>query len=332
MKNFLIAFLVFLVWSFFGLWLYSWLQPTDAVLQKNDSIATNNVSESKLDINDPIKMEGTSDELISEIDTLILENEEEPVVENTVSLGTKATTPDGTIIFAYNEGITIWQNTNQIEYPTAVQDFKFKLNTYLIEHPNMELHIASLYSASENIENPNFGYQRGIKMKDILAKVGIPSEKMVIKSVIREIEFENDRRYNNGIYFTFHPLDLERVASLKLSLPETKTIYPKLVDDNIIVDETLQELLVEIKNAMANNPNLKVNVIGHTDNIGNANDNYALGLKYARQVRWYLVTKGNLDRTKVVASSAGESLSIATNRNERGRLLNRRIEIKYEIN
>ncbi|MEM7187727.1 MAG: OmpA family protein, partial [Bacteroidota bacterium] len=68
------------------------------------------------------------------------------------------------------------------------------------------------------------------------------------------------------------------------------------------------------------------------DNIGNANDNYLLGLKYARQVRWYLVTKGKLDPKKVVAISKGESLSIATNRTERGRLLNRRIEINYQLN
>ena len=51
------------------------------------------------------------------------------------------------------------------------------------------------------------------------------------------------------------------------------------------------------------NPNLIIEVIGHTDNIGNANDNYLLGLNYAKQVRWYFINKGGIDKNKVVASS-----------------------------
>ncbi|MBL4662918.1 MAG: OmpA family protein [Flavobacteriaceae bacterium] len=333
MKSFLIAFVVFLVWSFFGLWLYSWLQPVDDAVRKKDTIATNEIIESNLDIRDPLQVDKSTDILVTKKDTLgLLENEEDPTQEGNLSTGIKAITTNGDVIFVYNEGITIWKNTDQVEYPKAILDFKYKLNTYLIEHPNEELHISSLYSASENIKNPNFGYQRGMKIKRILSQTGIPMEKMVIKTVIREIEFQTNNSFDNGIYFSFHPLDTERIESRKLSLPETKTIYPKLVNNDIFVNKALQDLLKEVKIAIENNPNLKVNIVGHTDNIGNANDNYLLGLKYARQVRWYLVTKGNLDRKKVIAISEGESKSIATNRTKRGRLLNRRIEIKYDTN
>lgn len=331
MKNFLIAFVVFLVWSFFGLWLYSWLQPVDDADRSNDTIATNEISESNLDINQSLKLKESTDILVAAGDTIgLLENEDDPVAEGTVASGMKATTPDGDVIFLYPEGITIWKNTDKIEYPNAILDFKYKLNTYLIEHPNEELHISSLYSASENIENPNFGFQRGVKIKEILSKTGIPNEKMVIKTMIREVEFRPDNSFGNGINFSLHPLDKERVESLKLSLPETKTVYPKLVNNDVSVNKELEDLLEEVKTALQNDPNLKVQIVGHTDNIGNANDNYLLGLKHARQVRWYLVTKGNLDRKRVIAISEGESKSIATNRTERGRLLNRRIEVKYD--
>jgi hypothetical protein len=333
MKNFLIAFVVFLVWSFFGLWLYSWLQPTDNATSKKDTIANNEVSKTSLDLDDPLLIEDPTDVMITSRDTIgLTENEEDPITERTIASGMKAITPNGDVIFLYNEGITIWKNTDQIEYPNAILDFKYKLNTYLIEHPNEELHISSLYSASENIENPNLGFQRGIKIKDILSKTGIPNEKMVIKTIIREVDFQPDNSFGNGINFSFHPLNKDRVESLKLSLPQTKTIYPKLVNNDIFVNEALEDLLKEVKTALQNDPNLKVNIVGHTDNIGNANDNYLLGLKHARQVRWYLVTKGNLDRKRVIAVSEGESKSIATNRTERGRLLNRRIEIKYDTN
>lgn len=333
MKNFLIAFVVFLVWSFFGLWLYSWLQPVDDSDRKKDSIANNEITDANLDITDTLTREDSTAVYVAEKDTLnLLENEDDSASEGTIAGGMKAITPNGDVIFLYKEGITIWKNTDQIEYPNTILDFKYKLNTYLIEHPNEELHISSLYSASENIENPNFGFQRGVKIKEILSKTGIPNEKMVIKTMIRELEFKPDNSFSNGFNFSFHPLDRERVESLRLSLPETKTIYPKLVHNDVSVNKALEDLLVEVKTALQNDPNLKVHIIGHTDNIGNANDNYLLGLKHARQVRWYLVTKGNLDRKRVIAASEGESKSIATNRTERGRLLNRRIEVKYDTN
>lgn len=333
MKNFLIAFLVFLVWSFFGLWLYSWLQPIDSNRQNKDTIATNESAEVRLDIDDPLQLDDPINTIDKTKDTLgLIENVDDPAVDVEIPSGLKATTRDGDLVFLFSEGISIWKNTNQLEYPKSILDFKYKLNTYLIEHPNEELHISSLYSASENIENPNFGTQRGEKIKGILSATGIPNEKMVVKSIIREIDFDENNRFKNGISFKFHPLDTERVESIKLALPETKTIYPKLEHDVIFVNEALQELLTEVKNAIDADPNLKVEIIGHTDNIGNANDNYLLGLKFARQVRWYLVTKGKLDPKKVIALSQGESMSIATNRTERGRLINRRIEVKYKTN
>ncbi len=332
MKNFLIAFVVFLVWSFFGLWLYSWLQPVDNSSNANDTIATNQTTEIPLNIDDPLRVDDSFEDNAATRDTIELaENEEEPPVIDVPLTGLKATKISGEILFAYSEGIKIWKSTNQLEYANELIDFKTKLNNYLNEHPDQELHIASLYSASENIATPNYGYQRGQKIKRILENAGVDSKRMIIKSVIREIAFDEDGVFQNGISFSFHPLDLERLESLKRSLPETKTIYPKLVNNDIFVNQALEDLLAEVKAAMAANPSLTVQVIGHTDNIGNANDNYLLGLKYARQVRWYLVTKGKLDPKKVVDISKGVSLSIATNRNERGRLLNRRIEVTYQI-
>ncbi|MBT8255083.1 MAG: OmpA family protein [Bacteroidia bacterium] len=332
MKNFLIAFLVFLVWSFFGIWLYSWLQPESSNSEHKDSIATTTVKDVGLDLDEPIKI----DEQVIATNPVVkdslglVENVDDAVTNFSLPSGLRATNAIKDVIFSYSEGITIWKNTNQIEYPNAIQDFKYRLNTYLLEHPEEELHIASVYSPAENIEHPNLGYQRADKIKRILERTGIPSEKMVIKPLIREIEFDVEDRFTSGIYFTFQPLDLKRIESLKLAIPNSRIIYPKLVNNTIFVNEDLQQLLEEVKTSMNNDPGLKVEVIGHTDNVGNATDNYQLALKYARQVRWYLVTKGKLDPKRVVAISEGEARSIASNRTERGRLLNRRIEIVYK--
>ena len=96
-----------------------------------------------------------------------------------------------------------------------------------------------------------------------------------------------------------------------------------------MVNENLRNLLDEVKQIVAANPDTEIEVIGHTDNVGNGNDNYFLGLEYARQVRWYLVKKGNLDRKKIKAISKGEEDPIDTNQTVRGRNANRRIEIVF---
>ena len=86
---------------------------------------------------------------------------------------------------------------------------------------------------------------------------------------------------------------------------------------------------MHVKDVLSKNPNTKIEIIGHTDNVGNGIDNYRLGLEYARQVRWYLVSKGKIDAKQIKASSKGEEEPIDTNASERGRVTNRRIEVLF---
>lgn len=333
MKNFLIALLVFFIWSFFGLWLYSWLQP-------NNPFSTHSA---RVDVeleNIPFEKNNT-DSLLEEsfsennlkVDSLdLVENFEENLEPVAISEGLKATTPAGDIIFFYPQGIAIVKNMISLKVPPSIKDFKYKLQTYLLENPDEEVHISSLYSASENIETPNLGYQRGLEAKYILTIIGIPSEKIVIKPIIREIPFNEEDVFDFGINFSFHPLDMERVEALKKALPESTVIYPEMVNNELFVNKVLEDLLTDVKTAISRNPDLEIEVVGHTDNVGNANDNYLVALRHARQLRWYLINKGGLDRKKVKATSRGESEAIAGNNTERGRALNRRIEIKYHLN
>ena len=265
------------------------------------------------------------------IDSLQLEeNTNDPSFLNNLGQGLKGVSDTGDVIFYYPEGISIQKNTSTLEVPSVAIDFKYKINTYLLEHPEKEVHIISLYDASENMEAPNFGIQRGRKIEQILEEMGVPSEKILVKPMIKDLSFSNTGTFENGISFYFSKLDTVRIKAAKFSLPEPKTIYPKFVNNDIFVNEPLRNLLQETRHILSQHPNATLEIIGHTDNIGNANDNYLLGLQFARQVRWYLINKGQIDKDRVEASSAGESQSIATNATENGRNINRRIEIKYK--
>lgn len=323
MKSFLIAFIVFLIWAFFGLWLYSWLntdnEPTASLTEKtinNDTLSQNNiVVDSSL----------LQTEKVSKNDSIFeTENEEKAMTVKD---------SDGTILFLFDNGITSKKNSEAVTIPSASIDFKYKINTYLIEHPNKEVHINSLYSAEENIQTPNLGIKRGKKIKEQLIKTGVPSEKIVIKPIIKDVTFSESDTLNNAISFSFATWDQNReIEQEEINLPESIYVYPKFSDTGIIVNNNLRNLLKEVKLAFEETPNLTIEIIGHTDNVGNASDNYRMGLQYAREVRWYLISKGNFKSSAIKASSKGELDPIDTNNSKRGRQANRRIEVVYNYN
>ncbi len=323
MKNFITAFLVFLVWSFFGLWIYSWLQPETKSAKLETELTENDKIGTLLKENPPI-------EKANPISPKSFEKENDTIIEKKENnIGLKATNEAGDIIFMFPEGISIKKNIVKITIPSSIIDYKYKINTYLLEHPDQEFHINSLYSPKENILTPNIGIQRGNEIFKLLVDTGIQKEKIVVKPIIKDILFNENDGFNNSIYFTFKPLDKVRVDLLKNSTPNIRIVYPKFSDSGILVNKDLKTLLSELIVYFNNNPDKKIDVVGHTDNIGNSLDNYNIGLKYAKQVRWYLISKGDFNRKLLKASSKGESESIGDNNTNRGRTANRRIEIIY---
>jgi OOP family OmpA-OmpF porin len=74
-------------------------------------------------------------------------------------------------------------------------------------------------------------------------------------------------------------------------------------------------------------PDLKLEVAGHTDGRGKGDFNRDLSQKRAERVREYLVSKG-IDAARVVSVGYGMDRPIDTNKTEKGRSKNRRIEFR----
>ncbi|OGU76638.1 MAG: hypothetical protein A2V93_01355 [Ignavibacteria bacterium RBG_16_34_14] len=72
---------------------------------------------------------------------------------------------------------------------------------------------------------------------------------------------------------------------------------------------------------------LKVEVQGHTDNIGSENYNQQLSERRAATVKDYLVSKG-INSSRLTIKGYGESIPVTNNSTPEGRTLNRRIEFK----
>ena len=124
MKNFLTAFSVFIIWSVFGLWIYSWIQPETIAaktvieipaLKKNQKP----VQEQKVIIESKIltpKNQNTTNEKVKK-DTI----SSSILVEN---LKFNAKNSEGDIIFLYEEGISITKNIKDVFTPESSKDYK----------------------------------------------------------------------------------------------------------------------------------------------------------------------------------------------------------------
>lgn len=75
-------------------------------------------------------------------------------------------------------------------------------------------------------------------------------------------------------------------------------------------------------------PNVKVEIGGHTDNTGNADNNLKLSNSRAAAVAKMLVRQGGIDRSRVSTFGYGDGKPVADNSTEDGRAVNRRIEVK----
>jgi len=76
------------------------------------------------------------------------------------------------------------------------------------------------------------------------------------------------------------------------------------------------------------NPDLKIEIAGHTDSTGPAKYNLKLSLRRAQAVRDYMVAHG-ANRDSLTVRGYGETQPVADNSTKAGRAANRRVEFRH---
>lgn len=93
---------------------------------------------------------------------------------------------------------------------------------------------------------------------------------------------------------------------------------------------TLQEssytVLDELVSYLKRKDDERIELGGHTDNVGSAASNLKLSLDRANTVKDYLVSKG-IDETRIIAKGYGSTKPIADNKSAAGKAENRRTEV-----
>jgi len=132
-----------------------------------------------------------------------------------------------------------------------------------------------------------------------------PNEKDItgLKTQITKAAFDNaeigDRFRLNQIYFEFNSSELLTISNIQLD-----SLY----------------------NILSEKPSLRIEIRGHTDNIGSEGYNKKLSVERAASVYNYLLGKG-IPKTRMKYRGFGPAVPVADNGTEKGRELNRRVEI-----
>ncbi|OHD62734.1 MAG: hypothetical protein A2176_12950 [Spirochaetes bacterium RBG_13_51_14] len=141
-----------------------------------------------------------------------------------------------------------------------------------------------------------------------------------------------------GYLFFSRKIDLTGLTHYK-EINEDILLEPIVVGANIVLNSMYFEFrsykllndskyeLNRIIKLMKENPSMKVEISGHTDNIGSDRFNQKLSMQRAESVVTYLANNG-IVKERLVARGYGKTRPIATNKTDEGRQENRRVEIE----
>jgi outer membrane protein OmpA-like peptidoglycan-associated protein len=146
----------------------------------------------------------------------------------------------------------------------------------------------------------------------------------------------NVRRRGYLFYSENFSLDKNQLAdsAYQIDIPlQPLEANAAIVLKNIFFESNKYELkseseaeLNEVVQLMRENPTLRIQISGHTDNSGKATDNQGLSENRAKAVTNYLVAKG-VPATRLVYKGYGDTQPIADNATPDGRAKNRRTEL-----
>jgi outer membrane protein OmpA-like peptidoglycan-associated protein/Tol biopolymer transport system component len=137
--------------------------------------------------------------------------------------------------------------------------------------------------------------------------------------------------YSDNFFLSQHSPDSTYEKNIALQPIE---VNASIVLNNIFfetnkfdLDPKSQAELDKVIQLLSDNPTIKIEISGHTDNVGKPGDNLTLSNNRARSVVNYLISK-RINSQRLVAKGYGETKPVADNKTDEGRAKNRRTELK----
>lgn len=243
--------------------------------------------------------------------------------------------PNGDFNIKINDNFNFKTSNFSILEPisTGVTSEVAKLKDYLFANPLKDIDIIGYYRSDEtnNSAYPNLGLARANAVKNYLISQEVPSRQIDTHGQL------NDDINPDDTSTLFGPLQFGIVTFEEGATDEALEAACKAIRENPLVlhfktGEAQINLTAEQRQKIADisrcvdKLGVKVQVVGHTDNTGDAANNMTLGQGRADFGKSYLVRNGILS-SNIEATSKGQTEPIADNNTDEGKAENRRTVI-----
>ena len=97
--------------------------------------------------------------------------------------------------------------------------------------------------------------------------------------------------------------------------------------DSYKIEKKYYPEIKKLADTLKENPNIKIEIDGHTDNIGSKEYNYQLSLKRANALKNILINEYKIAPKRIKIKGFGATKPIASNKTPEGRAKNRRVVV-----
>jgi OmpA-OmpF porin, OOP family len=178
----------------------------------------------------------------------------------------------------------------------------------------------------------NLGFARANNIKNYFVSKGVSSDLIDINGIVKEDLNIKDTTIYGPVSINVAEANAETPTidwtGVKAKLnANTLILYFNTGQASIDLSVSDRKKITEITRYLDNVEGSKLDVVGHTDNVGDKTKNTKLGLDRADFAKKYLASNG-ISNDRIASSSKGPDEPIADNTTKKGKAKNRRVEVK----
>jgi OmpA-OmpF porin, OOP family len=233
----------------------------------------------------------------------------------------------GSFNFATGDFNAILPVTDSINYGIE------KLKGFLVKN-EQRVSITGYALASEKNTSAfeNLGLARANTIKNYFVSKGVSSDLIDINGIIKDGLLEKEATIYGPISVSVAEVSAETPSIDWAGVKAKLNAYPLILYFNtgqasIDLSVSDRKKITEITRFLDNVEGSKLDVVGHTDNVGDKTKNTKLGLDRADFAKNYLASNG-ISKDRIASSSKGPDEPIADNATKQGKAKNRRVEVK----
>ena len=222
---------------------------------------------------------------------------------------------------------------NQLNPSSSLENAINKLVTYLKGNTQRQLLITGHYDENNETDPSildNLGLARANSLKRALIQMGISGSQIEIAAGPTEMDWFSGDTLMQGASFSFTNMPSEnfRITEIKEGLVgKPITLYFATDSDRIDLSPEQKSDFTDLIYYLDNVSDSRLDVGGHTDDVGDRSYNINLSKERADFVRNYLRQRGGISELRMDIDGFGPDSPIASNDDEAGRAQNRRVEV-----